>query len=364
MKKILSLFIPLLAALNISAYNSLDSQNPIQFSGNKIIYNGETITLNENNVFLDGNLPDEFVKNYDFVFNDFGKAIEYIDNRHCGLDPQSKKNKVITHSAIAGQARNDGKQQITIYIAPFVYWIDNPDDPEIRRPNPDDTKKYGRARPYGMTVKAHNLHLRGLNPNPANIILASNRGQTQGAEGNFTMFHFLGDDLKVSHLTMGNYCNVDLEFPLKPELNRPKRNAAIVQAQLAICEGDRIWAENVRFISRLNLNPLSTSQRSFFHNCYFESTDDALAPTGVYLGCTFKFFSSKPFAQTRGAGAVILDSDLYIVGNRKTQYMVKRNSPLALVDVRFHTSPPDNTLQSPPEGDLGGNKRPDSRHGY
>jgi hypothetical protein len=135
---------------------------------------------------------------------------------------------------------------------------------------------------------------------------------------------------------MGNYCNVDLEFPLKPELNRPKRNAAIVQAQIAICEGDRIWAENVRFISRLNLNPLSTWKRSFFHKCYFESTDDALAPTGVYLGCVFKFFSSKPFAQTRGAGAVILDSDIYIVGNRKTQYMVKRNSPLALVDVRFH----------------------------
>ncbi|MDR1678803.1 MAG: hypothetical protein LBR81_03395, partial [Prevotellaceae bacterium] len=326
MKKTLLLTITLLSVCTLFAqnYQSLDLKNPIQFSGNKIIYNSETITLDEHNIFLAGNLSDEEIKGKSFVFNNFADAVAYFD---------TDTVEVLRATPL----------QYTIYIAPFVYWIDNPDDPEIRKPNPDDTKKYGRARPYGMTIKTNNLHLRGLTENPENIVLASNRGQTQGAEGNFTMFHFLGDDLKVSNLTMGNYCNVDLEFPLKPELNRTKRNNAIVQAQIAICEGDRIWAESVRFISRLNLNPLSTQKRSFFHNCYFESTDDALAPTGVYLGCIFKFFSSKPFAQTRGAGAVILDSDIYIVGKRKTQYMVKRNSPLALVDVRFHAD--DDSVQ-------------------
>ena len=65
-----------------------------------------------------------------------------------------------------------------------------------------------------------------------------NRGQTQGAVGNFTMFHFSGDNISILNITLGNYCNVDLTYPLNPKLNRKKRNDAIVQAQLAICNGD------------------------------------------------------------------------------------------------------------------------------
>lgn len=61
-----------------------------------------------------------------------------------------------------------------------------------------------------------------VNQNPENVVLASSRGQTQGAVGNFTMFDFWGDGLSVKNLTMGNYCNVDLEFPLKKELGRKK----------------------------------------------------------------------------------------------------------------------------------------------
>ena len=63
--------------------------------------------------------------------------------------------------------------------------------------------------------------------------------------------------------------------------------AAITQAHVAYCHGDKIVAENVRFISRLNMNPLNGAKRILFYKCYMESTDDALTGTGSYLDCTF-----------------------------------------------------------------------------
>ncbi len=70
MKKTFFLSITLFA-WNIFAqnYQSLDPLHPIRLSDNKIIYNDETITLNENNIFLDGNLSDEEIKGKSFIFN-------------------------------------------------------------------------------------------------------------------------------------------------------------------------------------------------------------------------------------------------------------------------------------------------------
>ena len=112
------------------------------------------------------------------------------------------------------------------------------------------------------------------------------------------MFDFWGDGLSVKNLTMGNYCNVDLEFPLKKELGRKKKNVCHYPGACSYCHGDKIVAENVRFISRLNMNPLNGAKRILFYKCYMESTDDALTGTGVYLNCTLKFYGQKPFWRT------------------------------------------------------------------
>lgn len=55
------------------------------------------------------------------------------------------------------------------------------------------------------------------------------------------MFDFWGDGLSVKNLTMGNYCNVDLEFPLKKELGRKKRMSAITQAHVPIVMEIKLW---------------------------------------------------------------------------------------------------------------------------
>ncbi len=227
---------------------------------------------------------------------------------------------------------NELGDQATLLIAPSVYWLDDPDDPEIR------TDKVGT--PYAIKIKCQELSMIGLSENPEDIVFAVNRGQTQGAVGNFTMFQFSGDRLTTKNITYGNYCNVDLEYPRNPELNRPRRKDAIVQAQIGICNGtDQLFAQNCRFISRLNLCPFVGARRSLYDNCYFECTDDALSGSAVYLDCRFTFFSSKPFYSTAETGAVFLNCDITCLGSG-VQYFTKVPGQVTAIDTRFHCDNP------------------------
>lgn len=288
------------------AYQPMDSSHPIEFKGDHIVYQGQKIILGPKCFLIDGQLSDEAVENESYIFNDFNEAAAHFTE---GTEAEPMK----------------------VYIAPYVYWIDDPDDPEIKR------GKNGRE-PFGLVVKCPYLHLIGLNPNPRNTVLASQRGQTQGAVGNFTMFDFWGDGMVVKNLTMGNYCNVDLEYPLRKELGRKKRKSAITQAHVAYCHGDKIYAENVHFISRLNMSPLSGSRRVLFNKCHMESTDDALAGTGVYLDCTLHFYGQKPFWRSDMGGAVFLNCDFYVKHDEERQYFCKAVGPLSIVDCRYHTA--------------------------
>lgn len=241
-----------------------------------------------------------------YVFNDAVKALEAINA--------------------------SGRDKITLYVAPSVYWLDNPDDPAVRRS--------ASGLPYAVEVTCDTLSIIGLTDNPSDVVFAVNRGQTQGALGNFTMLHFTGRSLHVENMTLGNYCNVDLEYPRDPSLNRPRRRDAIVQAQVGICtDTDRLFARNCRFISRLNLCPLVGARRSLYDNCYFECTDDALSGSAVYLGCRFTFHSGKPFYSTPATGAVFLDCDIHTLVSG-TQYLTKVPGPVTMIDTRITSDQP------------------------
>lgn len=253
------------------------------------------------------------------------------------VDPtrfKSLKEALLKAEKLQQEGKYSKENPLTILIAPSVYWLDDPDDKSIRNP------KQGCSTPFGLELTLSHLRLIGLSDNPEDVVLACNRGQTQGANGNFTMIHFTGDDIQAENLTFGNYCNVDLVYPRDTTLNRKKREEAIVQAQLVICDGDKIVARNCRFISRLNLCPFSGAKRALFDNCYFECTDDALCGTGVYLGCRFKFFSGKPFYSTYAQGARLLDCDILTLTSGK-QYLVKVGSQVAMVDCRWTSTDPE-----------------------
>jgi hypothetical protein len=273
------------------------------FKGNHIIYKGKKIVLGPNAFFIDGQFTDAEAAKYKYVYNSINEASKHLTNG--------------TETA-----------PMVLYIAPWVYWIDNPDDPEIRQPKID-----ARA-PIGLETKCEWLKFQGLSDDPQNVVLACNRGQTMGANGNFTMLDIKGEGTSAENITFGNYCNIDLVFPLNPKLNREKRSTAIVQGQLIFANGDKVFARNVRFVSRLNLGPFWGSKRTLFDRCHFESTDDALNGTAVYLNCTFDFYSSKPFYRTNGTGAVFLNCDIQSF-TRDQQYFVKAGGPVATIDTKF-----------------------------
>lgn len=292
------------AAQNITAYKSLDGRQPITFGGDYIIYKGDSIRLGPKAMFIDGQLSDEEISKHPFVFNSVNKAADHL---------------------------TDGTEEspMVLYIAPYVYWIDDPDDPAIR-------VSEGGSPPYGKIIKCEWLRFYGLSNNAENVVLACNRGQTIGAQGNFTMFKFIGQGTSCENVTFGNYCSIDLVYPLAPKLGRKKRAPAIVQAQLIHCNGDKIVARNTRFVSRLNLCPFTGGKRVLFDRCHFESTDDALCGTAVYLNCTLDFYGSKPFYNATGTGAVFMNCDIrsYTRGN---QFFTKASGQVAVLDTRLTT---------------------------
>jgi len=262
------------------------------------------VSSNEREYFLDGSLTDSEAASRPNTFNNFRKAIAHLGD------------------------------SATLYIAPYVYWIDNPDSPKVV------TGKNGRE-PFGMTIKAKRLRLVGLSTDATHTVLASQRGQMQGAVGNFTMFDFHVDTLIVENLTLGNYCNVDLEYPLHPALSRRRRSDAITQAHVGYVDGQLLMARNVRFISRLNLNPLNGARNSYYEDCHFECTDDALNGNATYRHCTIDLYGSKPFWSTFGRGALFVDCDFYVKSRNREMYFMKQGGPLTLVDCRYHA--PDST---------------------
>ena len=223
---------------------------------------------------------------------------------------------------------------VTVYIAPGIYWLEDPQsEAVIVREDPKD------LYPYGCKVNCANLKLVGLSENPEDVVIAANRGNDHGAKGNYTLFHFSGEQLEMENLTLGNYCCVDLDYALDSAQSVKKRTEAITQAQLADTNADKFHAKNCRFVSRLNLYPVCGAGRSLYEHCHFEQTDDALNGNAVYLDCEFDFYSGMPIYQASGTGAVFLNCTFHCKypqdGETHAQYFTKVGGQITLIDSSF-----------------------------
>lgn len=242
------------------------------------------------------------------------------------------------HAAFSCQelARASLEHPVTLYMAPDVYWIDDPKASDTMQ------KKEGYPVPFGMYVTCKALRIVGLSDNPEDVVIAGNRGQSHACNGNYTMLHFQVEELYVSNITLGNYCSVDLVYPMNPMLNCPKRTETITQAQLAFQQGDKLYAKNCRFISRLNLSPICGAERALYENCHFESTDDALNGNAVYANCDFDFYGNMPLYQASETGAVFIEclfrSRIKSVEVESYQYLTKEGGPVTLIDCRYESS--------------------------
>ncbi|HEX2853366.1 MAG TPA: hypothetical protein VHO24_09015 [Opitutaceae bacterium] len=253
-----SLFAGLLpgaSAADYAGYSALDPSQPVSFDGKTVKWNGRTFTLDENTLFLDYRLQAAQLAGNPYAFNTLKAAA-----------------KALKHGT--------AEKPMMLLTAPGVYWVDDPDDPAIRG--------NGGSAPLGMTIACDHLYFYGLNSKWQNVVFAVNRGQTQGSAGNFTMFQIQGTGLKSENVTFGNYCNVDLKFPLAPSLGRPRRADAIAQAQLFSYNGGDGVAINSAFVSRLNLLPFART----YLNCHIESSGHA-GGQSTYVGCTLEFYGSN-----------------------------------------------------------------------
>lgn len=298
----------------LEGYTPIDSSDPVEFGGTYIKYQGETIQLSETAIYLDGSLSDELAAQYPYVYNDITKA----------LSADALKN---------GTADNP----MTVYVAPYVYWIDDPAATDTVQ------KTDGYSAPYGMVVNSDYLTIKGLTGNPDNVVLAGNRGQSHASNGNYTMFRFnCSGALTVKNITIGNYCSVDLDYPLMSELNQAKRTETITQAQLADVSGDKMFADNCNFISRLNLDPINGASRSLYNNCHFESTDDALNANAVYVGCDFDFYGNRPLYSSYGTGSTFLgctfNCKILNVEAEPTQFFTKEGGTITAVDCVYNSN--------------------------
>lgn len=298
----------------LKGYTPMDSSDPVEFGGTYIKYQGETIQLSETAIYVDGSLSDELAAQYPYVYNDITKA----------LSADALKN---------GTADNP----MTVYVAPYVYWIDDPAATDTVQ------KTEGYSVPYGMVVNSDYLTIKGLTGNPDNVVLAGNRGQSHASNGNYTMFRFnCSGALTVKNITIGNYCSVDLDYPLMSELNQAKRTDTITQAQLADMSGDKMFADNCNFISRLNLVPISGASRNLYNNCHFESTDDALNGNAVYVGCDFDFYGNRPLYSSYNTGSTFLgctfNCKILNVEAEPTQFFTKEGGTITAVDCVYNSN--------------------------
>ena len=298
----------------LEGYTPMDSSDPVEFGGTYIKYQGETIQLSETAIYLDGSLSDELAAQYPYVYNDITKA----------LSADALKN-------------GTADKPMTVYVAPYVYWIDDPAATDTVQ------KTEGYSVPYGMVVNSEYLTIKGLTGNPDNVVLAGNRGQSHASNGNYTMFRFnCSGALTVKNITIGNYCSVDLDYPLISELNQAKRTETITQAQLADVSGDKMFADNCNFISRLNLDPINGASRSLYNNCHFESTDDALNANAVYVGCDFDFYGNRPLYSSYGTGSTFLgctfNCKILNVEAEPTQFFTKEGGTITAVDCVYNSN--------------------------
>src|ERR1700733_13372763 len=73
----------------------------ISFSGDAVVYQGKKITLGPNAFYIDGQLSSAEAAKYKYVFNSVNEAARHLTN---GTEASP----------------------MVLYIAPYVYWIDDP----------------------------------------------------------------------------------------------------------------------------------------------------------------------------------------------------------------------------------------------
>lgn len=225
------------------------------------------------------------------------------------------------------------RNPMNIYIAPGVYWLDNPDDPMMRY------AENGRI-PSAFDITCDWLGFIGITGNCNDVVIACNRGADQGSFGGFLMMDINGEGVHAEGVTFGNFCNTDLDYDPNPALGRERRSNLAVPSGIAVCNGDRNFFRNCRFVGRTGMMPFQGGSRTLYDSCLFECGDEALNPNCVYTNCLFDLYGTVPLSEATGTGVAFLGCEFrsHVSG---TQYLTHNGGQTAVVDCTFHGTATD-----------------------
>ncbi|CCV63620.1 Pectin methylesterase [Alteracholeplasma palmae J233] len=256
-----------------------------------------------------------------------------LDESHVILDAYMKEEQASKYTFKTLQTLKEAniKNNTTVYFAPGVYWADDYLDT-----NEANTPEHPGL--IGIEFFQTGLKFVGLTSNADDVRIAGNRGQTVGSKGNWNVIG-VGQDFSSYNISIANYCSTDLVYPRDVTQNLKRRTDARVQAQtLATLDaGDRMYFENTRFVSHLNLMAAGNMQRAYFKDCYFQLTDDAIAvgKINVYENCTFDLYGAHPTWGGIETLALFLNSTFNIKYDSGILYWAKSGGTFGLIDSVF-----------------------------
>ncbi|HEY4367459.1 MAG TPA: bacterial Ig-like domain-containing protein [Steroidobacteraceae bacterium] len=219
----------------------------------------------------------------------------------------------------------------TVNFTPGVYWTDDYKDSH----NANTPEHPGLV---GISFSQAGLIFKGLTSNADDVRIAGNRGQTMGSNGNWNVIG-IGTNFSAYNLSIANYTSFDLVFPRDPSQNLPRRGDARVQAQTITGAGgslDKMYFENVRFVSFLNLIAIGPT-RAYFKNSYFQLTDDSIAggSINVFENCTFDFYGSHPSGGGSSTIAAFLHSTFNFYNDSPVFWFSKNGGTWTVIDNVF-----------------------------
>ena len=166
----------------------------------------------------------------------------------------------------AAEAIPDGNKETpsVLYLEQDVYWTN------------------GAPDRVGLVIQKEWLTLCGLGKKPEDTVIADNRGHMvnaypsdNSASSPAQTMIVNGNGFRAENLTIGNYLNIDLEYPLDPAQNRKRYSDIITQAYAIGSQGKYdCWSfENCRILGMLDTLSFHHN-RVYFHNSLIRGTKD------------------------------------------------------------------------------------------
>lgn len=254
----------------------------------------------------------------------------YVNQKLKRSDPASFQFNSL-HQALAQANSGSEQQPMIIYLEPDVY-----------QANGSETER-------GLIIEQDWLSLIGLSDDAHGTVIADNRGHMIGANSLSgsspaeTLF-ITGTGFYAQNLTIGNYCNVELIYPLNPAKNQAKRSTTITQAYAIGAANhqktlDKYRFINVRFISMLDTLALGAVKRTYFEKVFVQGTDDFIGggDIQVFNYSTIHSYSSKPIYAAGRNGTAILNSQWNVeLSDKQALTIAKNSSTLYLLNTQFN----------------------------